>query len=89
LSIHLILKAGSKRVGECRGIRESPSPFATGFLPEMACSRHGWTVGASVVIDFEILGIRDRDLPLAADESDLLQHHLAASDPGCSPDFAS
>jgi hypothetical protein len=63
LSIPLILKAVEES-GLSVWIRESPSLFAYWFF--LTCHAHGMamTVGASVVIDFRILGIA-RDLPLA------------------------
>jgi len=63
LSIPLILKAVEES-GVSVWIRESPSLFAYWFFLTWHALGMGMAVGASVVIDFRILGIA-RDLPLA------------------------
>ena len=63
MSIPLILKAVEES-GFSVWIRESPSFFAYWFFLTCHAIGMGMAVGASVVIDFRILGIA-RDLPLA------------------------
>lgn len=63
MSIPLILKAVEES-GVSVWIRESPSLFAYWFFLTWHALGMGMAVGASVVIDFRILGIA-RDLPLA------------------------
>jgi len=63
LNIPLILKAVEES-GFSTWIRESPSPFAYWFFLTIHALGMGMAVGASMVIDFRILGIA-RDMPLS------------------------
>ena len=63
MDIPLILKAVEES-GFSTWIRESPSPFAYWFFLTVHAIGMGMAVGASVVIDFRILGIA-KDMPLS------------------------
>jgi len=63
LNIPLILKAVEES-GFSTWIRESPSTFAYWFFLTIHALGMGMAVGASMVIDFRILGIA-RDMPLS------------------------